>query len=64
MSGAWLTAWRSWVLDDGDYDPVKMIVSTNQCAHHANVIPGYMNHFILGVSSVPCAVGVVGVSDA
>lgn len=43
---------------------MRAIPSLRRCVHGGTVIPGYMHHFIFGVSSVPCAVEAGGGADA
>lgn len=58
VSSTWLQKWRDWLRDDTDvtYKEVKEISYPYSCRHHHFYIPGYINHFITGMSSVPCLV--------
>ena len=58
ISSTWLQQWRDWLRDDTDtaYKEVKEISYPYSCRHNHFYIPGYINHFIMGMSSVPCLV--------
>lgn len=64
LSSAWLSVWRAWARGEVDYANVSEMAPLRLCAHGNTVIPGYMYHFITGVSSVPCAVGSSFAADA
>ena len=68
MSKKWLMRWRAWLLRDvmtdlsgqicdQEYQALEMVQYPIICPHSFTVIPGYMDHFIRGYSSLPCTVG-------
>ena len=42
---------------DQEYQALEMVQYPILCPHSFTVIPGYMDHFIRGYSSLPCTVG-------
>lgn len=58
IDSTWFSRWRKWLNGEGvTYDEVKDMSYSPICKHKQFVIPGYMNHFIVGVSPIPCLVG-------
>lgn len=67
VSASWLMAWRQWLLRDAttdtsgqlcnhEYQNLAVVKYPRVCPHSYTVIPGYMDHFIRGYSSIPCTV--------
>lgn len=63
----WLRRWRCWLLRntntdvngvqcEAEYHSLQEIQFPRLCSHGRMVIPGYMDHFIRGFSSLPCSV--------
>ena len=67
VSAKWLRKWRNWLLRDltsdvngtqceFEYHNIQEIQFSCVCPHSKIVVPGYMDHFIRGYSSLPCVV--------
>ena len=63
LNGDWLNSVRQWVKGKGSFAPLRRIRFSIRCSDGNWIIPGHMNHFIMGVTSVPCEVSPAGKSD-
>ena len=58
VDGEWMQRWRSWLHRKLPYEDIGPMRFLSLCPHGGLLIPGYMDHFILGKSPVPCAVDI------
>ena len=57
LNGEWIQNMRLWLQGNQQFEQVKLLRYGVCCKDDRVIIPGYMNHFIMGVSSIPCEVG-------
>ena len=63
LSGDWLDSVRQWAKGGGSFAGIQHVQFSIRCGDGNWVIPGHMNHFIMGVTSVPCVVRTAGNFD-
>ena len=56
INARWLQRWRQWLQGDLPYASLGPISAMSPCPHGGTLIPGYMEHFIQGISTIPCSV--------